>query len=133
MQSRSQSFETWTTTGKKWRSQNLSLRRGFTNSTGSVRARYDYNPYGARTKLTGDLDVDFGYTGHYDHRQTGMVLTRNRAYYPMLGRWLSRDPIKDAEMSQGPNLYEYVGNNPVSQVDPLGLTGYVFFDGGGGP
>ena len=33
--------------------------RELTDSTGAVRARYDYDPYGSRTKLSGDLDAEF--------------------------------------------------------------------------
>jgi RHS repeat-associated protein len=50
-----------------------------------------------------------------------LALTRYRAYDPELGRWLSRDPLENAELSVGPNLYAYVNNNPISNVDPLGL------------
>jgi len=39
----------------------------------------------------------------------------------MTAAWISRDPLKDAERSQGPNLYEYVRNNAVNYVDPTGL------------
>jgi RHS repeat-associated protein len=53
--------------------------------------------------------------------EAGLSLARFRAYDPELGRWLSRDPLKAAELNQGPNLYVYVQNNPVNQVDPLGL------------
>lgn len=35
--------------------------------------------------------------------------------------WLSRDPLKDAEIAQGPNLYEYSTNDPTNLTDPLGL------------
>lgn len=35
--------------------------------------------------------------------------------------WLSRDPLPDAERSQGANLYDYVINNPISRTDDLGL------------
>lgn len=45
----------------------------------------------------------------------------HRFYDPDLGRWLNRDPLENAEMSQGPNLYAYVGNNAVNETDPLGL------------
>ena len=39
-------------------------------------------------------------------------------YDPNIGRWMSRDPIGE---NGGLNLYEYVGNNPTNQIDPLGL------------
>lgn len=42
-------------------------------------------------------------------------------YDPTIGRWISRDPLNNAEMLQGPNLYVYVGNNPVDRTDPTGL------------
>lgn len=62
---------------------------------GAVRARYDCSPYGERTKLSGDLDADFGYTGHYTHEASGIVLAPYRGYDPAIGRWLSRDPIEE--------------------------------------
>jgi len=36
-------------------------------------------------------------------------------------RFLSRDPLKYAELSQGPNLYAYAKNSPVNLMDPMGL------------
>jgi len=93
--------------------------REVTNSDGKLQARYDYDPYGQRTKLSGSLDVDFGYTGHYFHALTGLNLALYRAYNPTLGRWLSRDPISERG---GFNLYGYVENNPVDAVDPVGLS-----------
>jgi RHS repeat-associated protein len=89
------------------------------DSAGTIRAQYDYDPYGARTELQGDLHTDFGYGGHYFyHVQSGLNLALYRAYDPINARWLNRDPIGEIG---GINLYGFVGNNPVNFVDPYGL------------
>lgn len=50
------------------------------------------------------------------------------AYDPTTGVWLSRDPLPSAEIKLGPNLYQYVKNNPVKFIDPLGLQTVVTGD-----
>ena len=92
--------------------------REMVDETGAVRASYDYKPYGERNKLGGDLDSDFGYTGHYTHDASGLVAAPYRIYDPRLGRWLSRDPIGE---EGGINLYGYVGNRPLGAMDSTGL------------
>ena len=47
-----------------------------------------------------------------------MCYYRNRWYDPKIGRFISEDPIGFA--GGDINLYGYVGNNPLSFVDPLG-------------
>jgi RHS repeat-associated protein len=96
--------------------------REVTDGTGAVRARYSYDPYGRRTREAGDRHADFGFAGMFWCAEAGLALARHRAYDPELGRWLSRDPLPDAEQREGPNLYSYVGNDPVNRVDPLGLS-----------
>ncbi len=76
----------------------------------------------------------------------GVYYARNRHYHPGLGRWLQRDPNATglavlgalagqgqaaatsleapdltALYGDGPNLYAYVGSDPVNGRDPLGL------------
>jgi RHS repeat-associated protein len=96
--------------------------RELTDSAGNVRARYAYDPSGQRTKFMGDLDTDFGFAGMFWIGEARLNLTRFRAYDPNPGRWLSRDPLKDAEVEEGYNLFSYVRNNPVNLIDPLGLV-----------
>jgi RHS repeat-associated protein len=96
----------------------LGSLREVTDTAGSVRARYDYDPYGRRTKTAGDIDADFGFTGHFVHAASGLTLTLYRAYDSEAGRWLSSDPIG---IAGGLNLYGYAGNNPINFIDPLGL------------
>jgi uncharacterized protein RhaS with RHS repeats len=38
----------------------------------------------------------------------------------VIGRWLARDPLPNAEIKQGLNLYKYVDNEPFKWVDELG-------------
>ncbi|MDB6037637.1 MAG: hypothetical protein JWM99_1478, partial [Verrucomicrobiales bacterium] len=93
--------------------------REMTDSSGQIRASYDYTPYGQRNRTAGDVESDFGFTGHYIHSASGLYLATYRGYDPKLGRWLNRDPI--GEMG-GLNLYAYALNDPVNYFDPLGLT-----------
>ncbi len=94
--------------------------RELTDSGGNVRARYTYDLWGRRTKLTGDMEADFGFAGMFWSPEVNLSLTYYRAYDPALGRWLSRDPVGRAELDEGPNLYAYVRNDPVNFIDPLG-------------
>jgi len=74
--------------------------REMTDSSGTIQARYTYDPWGRRTKVSGNLDADFGFTGHYYHAPSGLHLALYRAYSADLGRWLSRDPLYE----EGGNL-----------------------------
>jgi len=98
--------------------------RDVLDEKGSPIARYDYDPYG---NLTSDPNKapEFGYAGMHYHAQSGLYLTKYRAYDPQSGRWLSRDPIGELG---GINLYAYVGGNPVSFIDPLGLATVIVID-----
>lgn len=97
--------------------EHLGSVREMTDSTGTVRARYDYDPFGRRTLITGDKETPFGFTGHYSHSPTGLTLAMFRAYEPALGRWITEDPVG---LRGGLNLYSYVDNNSVNYIDPAG-------------
>ena len=99
--------------------------REMTDSSGTTRARYDYDSYGRTTKLTGNADADFGFTGHYTHAVTGLYLAPFRAYDSNTARWLNRDPIAE---EGGLNLYAYAANNPINLIDPFGLEFGDYYD-----
>jgi RHS repeat-associated protein len=64
--------------------------------------------------------TDFNYGGMFYDADSGLNLTLYRAYDPVAGRWLSRDPTGEPSDAVG-NLYSYVGGNPTNNTDPLGL------------
>ena len=51
--------------------------------------------------------------------ESGLYYFRARYYDPTVGRFISEDP---ASLLAGVNLYEFVGNNPLNNRDPLGLA-----------
>jgi len=93
--------------------------RQLVGTTGTIRAQYDYDPYGNATKLTGDLDSDIGFAGYLNHPPSGLEFALFRAYDPSRGTWISRDPIGE---KGGVNLYGYVGRNPTTLTDQSGET-----------
>lgn len=99
-------------------SDHLGSIREVVNSSGVVESRYDYDPFGRQTLITGTAMGDLGFTGMYYHAISSLSLTFYRAYSADLGRWLSRDPSAE---EGGLNLYGYVANNPINAFDILGL------------
>lgn len=92
--------------------------REVVDGAGQIQSRYAYGPYGARMALQENVPAAFGYTGHFRHDPSGLSLTLARPYQSGLGRWLAREPLGE---SVGPNLYAYVGNDPINSFDPFGL------------
>jgi RHS repeat-associated protein len=93
--------------------------RELMSSTGTIAARYGYDPYGRTTLVSGTNLATFQYTGDYVHQPSGLNLTLFRAYDPNTGRWLNRDPIAE---NGGLNLYGYCADDPTDFTDPLGLV-----------
>ncbi len=72
-------------------SDHLGSTREMCSSTGSIVARYSYDPNGRTTLVSGSNIATFQYTGDYYHQTSALYLTKYRAFDPNTGRWLSRD------------------------------------------
>ena len=92
--------------------------REITDANATIVGHNSYDLYGRLSESVTTVESTFGYTGMYRHQKSGLDLTLYRAYDPELGRWISRDPIAE---QGGLNLYEYVGNRPVRDIDAYGL------------
>jgi RHS repeat-associated protein len=88
-----------------------------TNSSGSTLAQYAYEPFGNSFLTSGSSANTYEYTGR-ENDGLGIYFYRARYYSPTLQRFISEDPTE--MLGSGPNLYAYVGGNPVSVVDPRG-------------
>ena len=95
----------------------------------TIEETYDCDAYGNTQALTSGTTrtynptCQFIFTGRRFDPETSdsdsqMYFYRARYYSPVLGRFISRDPIGYADSM---NLYEYVGGMAVGAVDPEGL------------
>ena len=120
------------------------------NSEGAAASNYQYEPFG-KTTVTGMSANPFQYTGR-ENDIPDLYYYRARYYSPKFGRFVGADPFNypsvqmTRRQSAGSqlahdfhaavlrnvdlwNAYAYVGNNPLSRLDPLGLWS---IEGGGG-
>ncbi|MGN6186845.1 MAG: RHS repeat-associated core domain-containing protein, partial [Thermoanaerobaculia bacterium] len=79
---------------------------------------YHYTPFGEIENSTNALQP-LRFMGRELDADTSLYYVRNRWYDPVLGRFVSEDPIG---LRGGINPYAYVGNDPVNLRDPQGLS-----------
>jgi RHS repeat-associated protein len=99
----------------------LNTPRAVTNSAGAVIWQWAYqgNPFGEQQPTsTAGYVLNLRYPGQYYDAETGTNYNMFRTYEPATGRYLQPDPLGQAA---GPSLFVYVGSNPLSHIDPLGL------------
>ncbi|MFI5460385.1 MAG: RHS repeat-associated core domain-containing protein [Isosphaerales bacterium] len=92
-----------------------------TGANGAVQDSYSYLPFGEKLQSTGSVANPFTYNGQFGVTDLGggLYSMRNRVYDSALGRFTSMDPLG---LGGGDvNLYRFVGNAPLRNVDPSGL------------
>ncbi|MCP4396038.1 MAG: RHS repeat-associated core domain-containing protein [bacterium] len=114
---------------------------------GAIAAHYEYDPFGKLLAASGpEADKNpFRFSTKYFDAETGLYYYGYRYYDPALGRWIHRDPIREAgfnllrkknvagkfltsyfpkqsiENTLDKLLYAFVLNNPIGYVDLYGL------------
>ena len=119
-------------------SDHLGSTRVVTKGDGSVKARYDYLPYGEELPASiGGRSSVVGYGGEDSTRQkftakerdneSGLDYFLARYYSSAQGRFTSPDPLLTSGKPPSPqswNRYVYCLNSPFVYVDPSGLDWY---------
>ena len=106
----------------------------YTDGAGSSMVAASYDAYGDRrgANWTGDPTAGElttmnnltrrGFTEHEMLDSTQLVHMNGRAFNPIVGRFVSADPMQDCGLgTQGWNRYAYVGNRTLSATDPTGF------------
>jgi RHS repeat-associated protein len=100
-----------------------------------VAEHYTYSAYGSVQVWTGawlpqsgtyaggyqnssTIGLPYLYTGQRQDYETRLYYYKNRYFDPVMGRFLSRDPLG---LAAGPNIYAYAMSAPSMLTDPLGL------------
>lgn len=120
-----------------------------TSAAGAVQTTYTYDPFG-NTSVTGGSSANpFQFTGR-ENDGTGLYYYRARYYIPALHRFLTEDPLNLSRLRrlfdkypeaqffyhlylsdpQRQNAYAYVGNAPMTYVDPFGLLFWNYINAG---
>lgn len=107
------------------------------NQDGSVRERYNFDPWGRRRNPIDwfynvdslSFNFDRGFTGHEHLDQFNLINMNGRVYDPLAAVFLSPDPfINSYDFTQDFNRYTYCLNNPLIYSDPSGLTYFKLVD-----
>lgn len=96
------------------------------NSSGAVQERFAYSAFGVPLILAPDYAArsgssfvwDFLFHGQFTDAETGCQNYGYRFYFPELGTWHRRDPIRNRG---GSNLYSFSVNSAVNHNDLFGL------------
>lgn len=101
------------------------------DAQGALVEKLAYDAWGKRRALTtiatsdtldGQVD-NRGFTGHEMLDQLDLVHMNGRVYDPLIGKFLSADPlVQDPINGQNYNRYSYVLNNPTNATDPTGFA-----------
>ena len=119
-------FLTRTENGRDYRiitDQIGSVRLVVNTETGEEMQRIDYDEWGQITQDTNPGFQPFGFAGGLYDPDTGLTRFGARDYDAQTGRWTVKDPILFEGGEVG--LYSYVNGNPLSLIDPEGLTAYM--------
>jgi len=115
----------WTLTDHLNTVRNMAKYNSQTDTT-TVVNHLVYDAFGKVTSETNPaVDSLFLFTGRPFDSDSHLQNNLNRWYDARVGRWLSEDPVGFDAGDE--NLYRYVGNSPITSLDPSGRACLVYY------
>lgn len=102
------------------------------STSGTVVARYTYDPYGNAISVDESRLSQpniIRYTGGALDQTTGLTKLGQRYYDPATGAFTQQDANQLLANPQNGNLYAYAGDSPASYIDPTGAFSFPDFLG----
>lgn len=102
---------------------------GMTDLNGSEVVKYEYDAWGniiKSTTVSSSVQTNLDklnprlYSGYMYDSKLGFYVMRARMYNPVIGRFMSVDPMQVGTDALDFNPYIYCGNNPITRIDPSG-------------
>jgi len=95
------------------------------NGDTEIRQSYRYDPFGDVEYSKGNSDNHLTFNGK-EQDEGGLFYYGARYYNPVVGRWISQDPVVGTIFDpQNLNRYIFCKNNPLKYVDPDGRFVFV--------
>lgn len=100
----------------------LGTPRAITDGSGNTVWSWSYqgNAWGEQAPTNNGYTYNLRFPGQYFDQETGLNYNVNRDYDATVGRYTESDPL--GTFADQNSTYAYVGGNPLSYVDPLGLS-----------
>jgi len=112
----------------------------------TLAAQYEYGPFGEVVRMTGPMARanPMRFSTKYQDDETDWIWYPHRPYSPSSGRWATHDPIREPGFQllhggrsriagriqinrrEDGNLYAFLRNSPLNDIDPLGLASVQF-------
>ena len=108
-----------------------------TNSSGTVVWKVDYKPFGEEQSVTQSPENVMKFVGKEKDKETGLYYFGARYMEPMIGRFISPDPVGAVDPKTGKinqmiiqdpqriNVYAYGLNNPYKYIDSSGELAFL--------
>ncbi|MCI3275925.1 hypothetical protein MQP27_33070 [Streptomyces sp. 7R015] len=93
----------------------------YLDSTAQTPTWRQFDPYGNSRGTTATWVDNRTFLDKPTDTATALTDVGAREYDPTIGRFISLDPVFEADSSQELNGYAYAGDNPVTESDPTGL------------